>query len=232
MDIAPSLQSCKAGSAVSDAELKELTLSQRQQDGDYGLTQYMVVVLRGEEEVCTHEYACYHPQAGPVRPDKVTNLRLEAGNVLWDWSENAFDLASPGASFTRPLQRGKHIIEWGGPVVRHPNDRIRPNVADHVPPAPSELLPQDVKVDSHCENRGFGDEVKIIVTHVQSGTSLEWEGTSTAEFQDIRNLETRADKGFLWIEFVYTTSENGMHAAHNVALRVGREGGNLAWMQK
>ena len=95
-----------------------LTLSQRVTRTDFGGDSHQVVVTRactGDE--LSHEYCCYHPMAGPVRPDKVTNLRVDGDVIKWEWSENAFDLASPGAAFERPLsyERG---LAWAGPVVR------------------------------------------------------------------------------------------------------------------
>ena len=218
-----------------------VVLSQRKRDGDGGTTSYEVVVSRGagDDEV-QHEYCLYHPMAGPVKPHAVTGLHLDGVTVRWEWSENAFDLASPGAFFARRLKAGRGGIPavplaWAGEVVRTPKEIIRPAVpAGCTPPAGSGALlaAGDVLASSEHWTDYGDDHVKVVVSHAASGSWLEWLGTSTAENQSIRSLKTRAaDKaGFVWVEFVYTISENGDRRACNEALLVTLREGKLAWV--
>ena len=53
-----------------------LTLSQRKQDGGYGTTEYVIVVTGSADEL-VHDYCTTHPMAGNIRPDPVSDLRLE-----------------------------------------------------------------------------------------------------------------------------------------------------------
>jgi len=221
--------------------MDRVTVSQRKENNvSFGGTSYLVCVASRGQEI-QHEYCLYHPQAGPVRPDPVTSLRLEDGILRWDWSENSYDLASPGASFERPVNircgdgDAKVTLEWGGSVVRTPKVRPEAAVPDHLPPAEAELSPGDVEVTSEWTSGCGGDEVKVIVAHPKSASRLEWEGTSTAENQSIRDLRAReaGDKpGYVFIEFVYSVSENGLKSASNMALLARLEGGSLRWVDE
>merc|ERR1711970_1479901 len=127
-------------SVGATARSMALSLSQRAAANDYGGTDYFVVVVSspndgGETAELQHKYCSTHPQAGPIRPDKVTDLRVEpsaapqlsAGVVKWEWSENAFDQASPGAWFERTLASltDGAPLAWAGDVVRTPKPKAR-----------------------------------------------------------------------------------------------------------
>ena len=146
-----------------------MQLSQRA-DRSGGLTLFNVVVTRADSgEDLLHEYCAYYIG---VRPDRVTDLRLEGSTVKWEWSENAFDLASPGACFERALALESGRLVWAGDVVRTP----KPKRQAEPPAAPVEqrLLQSDISV-KHEWVRDWGQErVRIIVTHPRSGTELVW----------------------------------------------------------
>jgi hypothetical protein len=280
-----------------------VTLAQRKHDGDCGTTEHVVAVSRGDEEV-SHSYCSTHPMAGPVRPHAVTNLRLDGVTVRWEWSENAFDKASPGAFFARQLEAepggGLAVpLAWAGEVVRTPKEIQRPvmpagctavpglaeDKAAYGSPSASPRVNADTRANllakytfpkldpalaqqpsptrfsgllrgdagdtigppplsnvaaaagnvvarHECWNEHGNDHVKVVVSHATSGSSLEWLGTSYAESQSIRGLQTRAadQPGFVWVEFVYDVSENGDGHAWNKALLVTLKEGKLAWV--
>jgi len=174
-----------------------------------------------------HVYCCYHPQAGPVRPDKVTNLRVDGDTVKWSWSENSFDLASPGARFERQLTLHDGQLAWRGEVVRTPNARAE--VAFPEAPAAGdglELRLEDVGVE-YKRGQAYGnDHVAIHVRHAPSGSELVWDGTSDAEEQDIGPIGKKLVGRLLHLEFVYRTAENGSrHASNwNLFVRLGHAG--------
>jgi hypothetical protein len=211
-----------------------LQLSQRSRGVGYGITEYNVVVTRidtGEELL--HGYAAYSPQAGPVRPDRVYNLRLCGTNVMWEWSENAFDLASPGACFSRPLTLNTDgQLDWAGPVVRTPKLRLalEPPTAVQQPTRP--LRPAEIVVTTEWKS-GFNDEVKVLVSHAASASKLEWVGGSSAESQSLRALKKSvASDGMVRIEFVYHTSENGSSHAVNMTLFVQLGTAGIEWVSR
>jgi len=224
-----------------------LSLSQRAAGNDYGGTDYFVVVSSSNEGGGTaelqHEYCSTHPQAGPIRPDKVTDLRVEpsadpqlsGGVVKWEWSENAFDQASPGAWFERTLASltDGAPLAWAGDVVRTPKPKARrpsPPVAE---PGALPLLLADVRADSIYTNEYGEDRVAVHVRHAPSGSSLTWEGTSDAKNQSLSQFSTSIVDGAVAIEFVYRTGENGSWHSSNMCLyvRLGA-GAKLEWAKK
>ena len=115
----------ESGSAETSAEtgrsIQGVQLSQRT-DNDSPLTLFNIVVTSadGGQELL-HEYCAYY--AG-VRPHRVTQLRLDGSTVKWYWSENAYDCASPGASFSRKLAvDSSGRLFWAGGVVRTPTPK-------------------------------------------------------------------------------------------------------------
>merc|ERR1712138_87506 len=100
------------------------------------------------------------------------------GTVRWEWSENSFDLASPGAYFERDviLEEGRRA--WDGKVRKTP--KTKP-----VAPAPkveisASLRAADVAVKSEWRQNGCDDEWEIHVSPAPTGSRLVWKGTSTA----------------------------------------------------
>ena len=136
-----------------------------------GFTEYVVVVgrkaLDGSTEELLHEYCTYHSQAGPIRPDPVTSLRIEGSTVKWEWSENSYDLASPGAFFERPLTMTGDSLAWSGPEVRAP--KVRPaRIVPELPNGAPALSLEAVTV--HTETSA-NDEVRVHVTHNPTETT-------------------------------------------------------------
>lgn len=226
-------------------DVRLMVTTQRTQDGGHGCTDYVVAVSRGAgtatDEV-VHCYCSYHPMAGPVKPDKVTGLGVDPDGVTvrWEWSENAFDLASPGAAFARKLEAGPGggpavPLAWAGKVARAPKAVQRPACAGSFTPDPGSgalLAARDVSATHEHWSAHGNDNVKVVVSHAASGSCLEWPGTSTAENQSIRGLKIRgADQaGLVWVDFVYAVSENGDRRAWNEALLVTLKEGKLAWV--
>jgi hypothetical protein len=222
------------GSAVMAASESSIQLSQRNQDSDYGCTDYAVVVTRraldGSTKELLHTYCTYHSQAGPVRPNPVTSLCIEGSIVKWEWSENAYDLASPGAFFQRPLTLTGTSLAWSGPVVRVPKVRPAPNVSKLPKSAPSLPLKAVMVRKESLE----WDKVRINVRHIPTQTTLVWEGTSTAEFQSITGLCTSATNGQVVVEFNYHLSENGSRycSAMTLVVRSQPTGNGIEWAPK
>ena len=214
--------------------MDNLQLSQRVGPSDYGCDPYQVVVSTANGDELVHEYCLYSSAyGGPVRPDAVTGLRAEPtgggrATVRWEWSENSFDLASPGASFERDV-----ILEplaWAGPVRKTP--KTKP-----VAPAPKvevsrELRARDVAVKSEWRQNGCDDEWEIHVSHAATGTKLVWEGTSTAENQDIKKLRHVEAEGVVRIDFVYYVGENGSNSASDRSLFVKLGETGIEWVPK
>ena len=205
-----------------------LVLSQEIRDGGSGCKDYCIVV-KGDSSELVHEYCTYHSMAGPVRPEKVSELRLEGDVVRWSWSENSFDLSSPGADFERRLTFEDGSLAWVGPVQRTPKVRAKaapPLVSQPtgVPTGPALRL-EDMQVESKWW-RDYDDRVAIHVTHTPSNSVLVWDGDSTAENQSIDGLTTNVVDGLLHIEFVYRRSENGDRSASNrdLFVKLGSDG--------
>ena len=212
--------------------MMDLQLSQRIEDHGIADT-YLVVVSTASDEL-VHEFCAYSSAyGGPVRPDPVTGLRAEQidkgrATVRWEWSENSFDLASPGASFERDV-----ILEplaWAGPVRKTP--KTKP-----VAPAPKvavsrELHAKDVTVKSEWHQNGCDDEWEIHVSHAATGTKLVWKGTSTAENQDIKKLRHVGADGMVRIDFAYYVGENGNNSASDRSLFVKLGAKGLEWVPK
>ena len=186
--------------------MDNLQLSQRVGPSDYGCDPYEVVVSTASDEL-VHEFCAYSSAyGGPVRPDPVTGLRAEQidkgrATVRWEWSENSFDLASPGASFERVVIVNEGRLAWAGPVRKTP--KTKP-----VAPAPkveidAPLRAADVAVKSEWRQNGCDDEWEIHVSHAATGTKLVWKGTSTAENQDIKKLRHVEAEGVVRIDFAY-----------------------------
>ena len=212
--------------------MMDLQLSQRTED--HGIADaYLVVVSTASDEL-VHEYCAYSSAyGGPVRPDAVTGLRAEQiekgrATVRWEWSENSFDRASPGAYFERDV-----ILEplaWAGPVRKTP--KTKP-----VAPAPKvevsrELRAADVAVNSEWRQNGCDDAWEIHVSHAATGTKLVWKGTSTAENQDIKKLRHVEVDGVVRMDFVYYCGENGSNSSSDRSLFVKLGPKGLEWVPK
>ena len=214
-----------------NAEL-QLELSQRTED--HGIADaYLVVVSTASDEL-VHEFCAYSSAyGGPVRPDPVTGLRAEQidkgrATVRWEWSENSFDLASPGAYFERDVILDP--LAWAGPVRKTPKTKPvapTPKVeVNHV------LRAEDVAVKSEWRQNGCDDEWEIHVSHAATGTKLVWKGTSTAENQDIKKLRHVGADGMVRIDFAYYVGENGSNSASDRSLFVKLGETGLEWVPK
>ena len=213
--------------------MDNLQLSQRVGPSDYGCDPYEVVVSTASDEL-VHEFCAYSSAyGGPVRPDPVTGLRAEQidkgrATVRWEWSENSFDLASPGAYFERDVVL--EPLAWDGKVRRTPK-------TNPVAPAPKvavsrELRAADVTVKSEWRQNGCDDEWEIHVSHAPTGTKLVWKGTSTAENQDIKKLRHVEVDGVVRIDFVYYVGENGSNSASDRSLFVTLGAKGIEWVPK
>ena len=210
----------------------QLELSQRTED--HGIADaYLVVVSTASDEL-VHEFCAYSSAyGGPVRPDPVTGLRAEQidkgrATVRWEWSENSFDLASPGAYFEREVILDP--LAWAGPVRKTP--KTKP-----VAPAPKvavsrELHAKDVTVKSEWHQNGCDDEWEIHVSHAPTGSRLVWKGTSTAENQDIKKLRHVGADGMVRIDFAYYVGENGNNSASDRSLFVKLGAKGIEWVPK
>ena len=212
--------------------MDNLQLSQRIED--HGIADVYLVVVSTAGDELVHEFCAYSSAyGGPVRPDPVTGLRAERidkgrATVRWEWSENSFDLASPGAYFERDV-----ILEplaWAGPVRKTP--KTKP-----VAPAPKvevsqELRAADVAVKSEWRQNGCDDEWEIHVSHAPTDSRLVWKGTSTAENQDIKGLNHSEAKGMVRIDFKYYAGENGSNSASDRSLFVTLGPKGLEWVPK
>ena len=212
--------------------MMDLQLSQRIEDHGIAET-YLVVVSTASDEL-VHEFCAYSSAyGGPVRPDPVTGLRAEPtgggrATVRWEWSENSFDLASPGAYFERDVILDP--LAWAGPVRKTP--KTKP-----VAPVPKvevsrELREADVAVKSEWRMNGCDDEWEIHVSHAATGTKLVWKGTSTAENQDIKKLRHVGADGMVRIDFAYYVGENGNNSASDRSLFVKLGAKGIEWVPK
>jgi hypothetical protein len=232
------------GGAAAPANGKSsIELSQRKQDADMGCVDYVIVVGRmapdRSREELLHTYCTYHSMAGPVRPDPVRNLRIEDGKVKWEWSENSYDKASPGACFERPLmgdnrnnmteefptsatslvacatpsQKGlPHAtpLAWAGPAVRVPKVKSAPKVPELPKSGQREWPKLAVEAVTVRTESPANDERRVRVTHKPTGKDIIWEGTSTAEFQSISGMRCSSSAdGQVVVQFNYFCSENG-----------------------
>ena len=212
----------------------QLELSQRKED--HGIADaYLVVVSTASDEL-VHEFCAYSSAyGGPVRPDAVTGLRAEQidkgrATVRWEWSENSFDLASPGAYFERDVILEEGRLAWDGKVRKTP--KTKP-----VAPAPKvevsrELRAADVAVKSEWRMNGCDDEWEIHVSHAPTGTKLVWKGTSTAENQDIKKLNHADVDGVVRVDFAYYVGESGSNSASERSLFVTLGAKGLEWVPK
>ena len=173
--------------------MDNLQLSQRVGPSDYGCDPYQVVVSTANGDELVHEYCLYSSAyGGPVRPDAVTSLRAEPtgggrATVRWEWSENSFDLASPGASFERDvIVNDEGRLAWAGDVRKTP--KTKPVARVPKVEVGATMRAADVAVKSEWRMNGCDDEWEIHVSHAATGTKLVWKGTSTAENQDIKKL--------------------------------------------
>jgi len=193
----------------------ELQLELSQRIVDHGIADVYLVVVSTASDELVHEFCAYSSAyGGPVRPDPVTGLRAEQidrgrATVRWEWSENSFDLASPGAYFERDVILDP--LAWAGPVRKTPKTK-------RVAPAPKvevsrELRAADVAVKSEWRQNGCDDEWEIHVSHAATATKLVWKGTSTAEHQDVKGLNHSEAKGMVRIDFKYYVGENGSNSA-------------------
>ena len=212
--------------------MMDLQLSQR--IVDHGIADIYLVVVSTASDELVHEYCAYSSAyGGPVRPDPVTGLRAEPtgggrATIRWEWSENSFDLASPGAYFERDVILDP--LAWAGPVRKTP--KTKP-----VAPAPKvevsqELRAADVAVKGEWRQNGCDDEWEIHVSHAATGTKLVWKGTSTAENQDIKKLSHVDAGGVVRIDFVYYVGENGNNSASDRSLFVKLGPKGLEWVPK
>ena len=214
--------------------MDNLQLSQRVGPSDYGCDPYQVVVSTANGDELVHEYCLYSSAyGGPVRPDAVTGLRAEPtgggrATVRWEWSENSFDLASPGASFERDV-----ILEplaWAGPVRKTP--KTKPVARAPKVEIGATLRAADVAVRSEWRMNGCDDEWEIHVSHAATGTKLVWKGTSTAENQDIKKLSHVDAGGVVRVDFAYYVGENGNNSASDRSLFVKLGPKGLEWVPK
>ena len=214
--------------------MDNLQLSQRVGPSDYGCDPYQVVVSTANGDELVHEYCLYSSAyGGPVRPDPVTGLRAEPtgggrATVRWEWSENSFDLASPGASFERDVILDP--LAWAGPVRKTP--KTKPVARAPKVEVSRELRAADVAVKSEWRMNGCDDEWEIHVSHAATGTKLVWKGTSTAENQDIKKLRHADVDGVVRVDFVYYAGENGNNSASDRSLFVKLGPKGLEWVPK
>ena len=210
----------------------DLQLSQRIED--HGIADTYLVVVSTTSDELVHEFCAYSSAyGGPVRPDPVTGLRAEQidkgrATVRWEWSENSFDRASPGAYFERDVILDP--LAWAGPVRKTP--KTKP-----VAPAPKvevrrELRAGDVTVKSEWRQNGCDDEWEIHVSHAATGTKLVWKGTSTAEHQDIKKLRHVDAERLVRVDFVYYVGENGNNSASDRSLFVKLGAKGIEWVPK
>ena len=216
--------------------MDNLQLSQRVGPSDYGCDPYQVVVSTANGGELVHEYCLYSSAyGGPVRPDPVTGLRAEPtgggrATVKWEWSENSFDLASPGAYFARDVIVEEGRLAWDGKVRKRP--KTKP-----VAPAPkveiiATLRAADVAVKSEWRMNGCDDEWEIHVSHAPTGSRLVWKGTSTAEHQDVKTLRHADAEGMVRIDFAYYVGENGNNSASDRSLFVTLGAKGIEWVPK
>jgi len=214
--------------------MDNLQLSQRVGPSDYGCDPYQVVVSTANGDELVHEYCLYSSAyGGPVRPDPVTGLRAEQtgggrATIKWEWSENSFDLASPGASFERDV-----ILEplaWAGDVRKTP--KTKPVARAPKVEVSRELRAADVAVKSEWRMNGCDDEWEIHVSHAPSGSRLVWKGTSTAEHQDVKGLRHVGADGVVRVDFVYYVGENGNNSASDRSLFVKLGETGIEWVPK
>ena len=217
--------------------MDNLQLSQRVGPSDYGCDPYQVVVSTANGDELVHEYCLYSSAyGGPVRPDPVTGLRAEPtgggrATIKWEWSENSFDLASPGASFARDvIVNDEGRLAWAGPVRKTP--KTKPVARAPKVEAARELRARDVAVKSEWRMNGCDDEWEIHVSHAATGTKLVWKGTSTAENQDIKKLGRVDADGVVRIDFVYYAGENGNNSASDRSLFVTLGAKGIEWVPK
>ena len=216
--------------------MTELQLELSQRTEDHGIADaYLVVVSTASDEL-VHEFCAYSSAyGGPVRPDPVTGLRAEQidsgrATIKWEWSENSFDLASPGAYFERDVIVNEGRLAWAGDVRKTPK-------AKPVAPAPKvevsqELRAADVAVKSEWRQNGCDDEWEIHVSHAATGMKLVWKGTSTAENQNIKKLRHVDAEGVVRVDFTYYVGENGNRSSSDRSLFVKLGAKGIEWVPK
>ena len=216
--------------------MDNLHLSQRVGPSDYGCEPYQVVVSTASDEL-VHEYCLYSSAyGGPVRPDAVTSLRAEPtgggrATVRWEWSENSFDLASPGASFERDvIVNDEGRLAWAGDVRKTP--KTKPVARVPKVEVGATMRAADVAVKSEWRMNGCDDEWEIHVSHAPTGSRLVWKGTSTAENQDIKKLNHADVDGVVRVDFVYYCGENGSNSSSDRSLFVKLGETGIEWVPK
>ena len=212
--------------------MMDLQLSQRIED--HGIADTYLVVASTASDELVHECCAYSSAyGGPVRPDPVTGLRAEQidkgrATVKWEWSENSFDRASPGAYFERDVILDP--LAWAGDVRKTP--KTKPVARAPKVEIGATLRAADVAVKSEWRMNGCDDEWEIHVSHAATGTKLVWKGTSTAENQDIKKLRHVGADGMVRIDFVYYAGENGSNSASDRSLFVTLGPKGIEWVPK
>jgi len=179
-------------------QAEDIHVFQTQRDGIDGCTEYLVVATHTPSgQSIEHVYCRYHPLAGPITPDPVQNLRVEkAGSqlvVMWEWSENSFDVASPGAFFKRPVLLDDEAFKWASSctyVKKAPPPRPRPEPPSLQLAPEEELCVADVVIS---------DQGAIVVQHKQSCSEVRHElGEDGRSFFD---LELTQAGGYVRAQF-------------------------------
>jgi len=203
---------------------EDFKLSQTDRDGGCGATDYLVVVTHiPTGTFCEHEYCCYHPMAGSVKPDPLTGLRVDAAGreliVQWEWSENSYDMASAGSIFRRPISMQNGRLVWAGSCtserrVRATNARPPPECGARPLPFNDEIVVQELTYH-------VNDEDELVFKHGPSGSTVEYSG-SAAEFKSYQKAAFTQAGGYVRFECLVRWSESGQKGASfcNVFLRM------------
>lgn len=189
-----------------DLQARDLELSQTRRASGGGATDYLVVARHVPTDTCCeHEYCCYHPQAGPVRPDPVTRLVVEEDAmgpvVTWEWSENSFDLASPGVTCRRPVRLEGGKLTWAGPC--RSVKKVKPIVVKPPPAAPLAAAEEVGATDLDSEVRGED----LFIKHAPSSSAVEFSGS--ADDNRYENVKFTQAGGYARVEFRVRWRESG-----------------------
>lgn len=163
--------------------------------------------------------------AGPIRPDAVTRLRLEIVDselvVKWEWSENSFDLASPGALFERPITVKDDRLAWAGLCKSQKRQRLKRVVPPPVEPLTEAEAVYVLNLTHHVQGES------LIIRHGPSGSTAEYEGP--AEDNRYQNVTFTQDGAYVRLEFLMRCSENGDKSVRNVTRFLKLKDGRLSW---
>merc|ERR1711879_1110310 len=163
--------------------------------------------------------------AGPVRPDPVTCLAVEEDTsglaVKWEWSENSFDLASPGASFRRPVCLKGGILAWAGPCMSV--KKVKPVLVKPPPSAP--LAAAEEVCSAHLIYDARGED--LLVKHVPSSSVVEYSGS--AEFNTYQIVTFSQAGGYARVEFRVRWKESGERGVSEITRFLKLSDGRLAW---